>query len=104
MTGAVESPLWTDDDRALMVALDIFEESLCRGCGQPIAKAWHAEYDGWFEAEKVVCHACTAQRGEEIFHSLLSLSPKLTPEREATFPPFAFGKTTIGPSPAPSGD
>lgn len=54
---------WTDEDRALMVAYQLYLDSLCPGCGQPRAKAHHSDNDGWYRiAEAVVCHACTVAR------------------------------------------
>lgn len=53
---------WTEADRALMLAFQLYESSLCPGgCGQPKALAHHPDNDGWYGiAEKVICHACTA--------------------------------------------
>ena len=64
MTSTVEAPAFTDDDRVLLLALDIaealMEQQKCPGCGQPIDQAWHADLEGWWEVDQVVCHACTA--------------------------------------------
>lgn len=59
VTGSIESPAYTHEDRALLVALREWENSLCR-CGEPRAEAWHSGMDGEYEATPVVCHACSA--------------------------------------------
>jgi hypothetical protein len=51
---------WTEEDRALMLARDVYLATLCR-CGQPKETAWHPDNDGWFEVTQTFeCHACTA--------------------------------------------
>lgn len=57
-----ESP-WTDEDRKLMLAYKMHLNSLCPGgCGQPRRLAHHPDNEGWYDvdADRVVCHACTA--------------------------------------------
>ena len=66
VTSTVESPAWTDDDRALLLALADYEATLCPGCGEPKQHAWHSDLDGWYEPEQLVCHACTAQQGQQV--------------------------------------
>lgn len=52
---------WTEEDRALMLAREIYLSSLCPRCGQPKDQAWHPDNDGWFEVTATFeCHACTA--------------------------------------------
>jgi hypothetical protein len=54
---------WTEEDRALMLARDAYEATLCKGCGHPKDTAWHPDNDGWFEVTQTfTCHACTALR------------------------------------------
>lgn len=54
---------WTDEDRALLLAYRLWEQSLCDGCGQPRARAHHPDNDGHYEtSEAIECHACTAMR------------------------------------------
>lgn len=44
-----------------MLAWRRYKDSICGGCGQPKAHAWHPDNDGWFEVEhRITCHACTA--------------------------------------------
>ncbi|WGX98722.1 hypothetical protein [Nocardioides sp. L-11A] len=58
----VTEPVWTDLDRALLMAYQRYLGSLCPGeCGQPKALAHHPANDGWYGiADTVICHACTA--------------------------------------------
>lgn len=53
---------WTEEDRALLVAYQLYRESLCDGCGQPKHLAHHPDNDGWYDVapDPVQCHACTA--------------------------------------------
>lgn len=55
---------WTPEDRALMLAYQIYLDTLCPGiCGQPKAKAWHSDNEGWYRTPDDavnVCQACTA--------------------------------------------
>lgn len=52
---------WTEEDRALLLAYQLYRSSLCTGCGQPKHLAHHPDNDGWYETgEPIVCHACTA--------------------------------------------
>lgn len=64
VTGTILSPPYTEEDRALVLALRHYDASLCDGCGQPKHEAWHSEMDGFYEGEMYVCHACTAIRGD----------------------------------------
>lgn len=55
-----ETCKWSDDDRALARALDLFEQSLCPGgCGHHLDET--AGIDGWHEARTIVCDACAAR-------------------------------------------
>lgn len=95
VTGTVESPDWTDDDRALLLALQMYEASLCPGCHRPIDQAWHTHSDGWWETTSYVCYACTeaaAAEGdsEQVTYDVTRLT--LPPDRE--FPPFQLDVTT----------
>jgi len=58
----VQSSLWTEDDRALMLAWRQYLDGLCGGCGHPRATAWHPDNGlGAFELqERVTCWGCTA--------------------------------------------
>lgn len=54
---------WTDNDRALMLAFQLYKRSICDGCGQPRHLAQHPDNDGWYDTTPaVVCHGCTALR------------------------------------------
>lgn len=56
----VHEPLWLREDRALALALDSYERSLCGECGHPRDRAWHPDMDGWYEAKEIHCNACAA--------------------------------------------
>lgn len=94
----MESPAWTDDDRALMLALAQYESSLCPGCGVEKRLAWHAEAEGWFTAPGLVCHSCSAQQGHEVAYRSVELDPALTPERLASWAPFDMRLTVTEPT------
>lgn len=59
---------WTEHDTSLAVALTVYEQSLCSGCGQPAHESMSADADPgnrdglWhYEVDLPVrCHACTA--------------------------------------------
>jgi len=55
----ITEPAWTAEDRALMLALQMHEQSLCSGCGEPKGRAWHPDMDGWYEAATYECNACS---------------------------------------------
>lgn len=94
-TGHVAAPEWTDADRALLLGLAQYEATLCE-CGQPRELAWHEWMDGEYEAEKWVCHACTARSGHQVVFS--TVGHEVKPERLAMFPPFELGVTTTPPT------
>lgn len=84
----ITEPAWTDDDRALMLALQLYEDGLCSGCGQPKDRAWHPDMDGWYEAYTYECNACsTVQDRRVAYHSVVDERPAgdLLPEM-----PFAL--------------
>lgn len=93
MVSAIQSPAWTTEDVALLLALEEYEGSLCHGCKQPRAVAWHSEMDGWYETESFVCHACSAKReGDDKAIYKVAIDgrgPGATP-----LPPFVLGVTT----------
>jgi hypothetical protein len=56
---ATQEAAWSDTDRALAEALDLFEAGLCQGCGQPKDRAWHPDQLGWMEVrDNLVCEGC----------------------------------------------
>lgn len=56
-----EGPV-TDTDRALMLALELYERSLCPDCRYPRELAYDPDLNGWFEVDdSVVCQACLAR-------------------------------------------
>lgn len=92
MTGAIQSPPFTDEDRALLNGLGYYESGICR-CGISREVAWHSEMDGFFDVDGYVCHACTARSGgeEKVIYSVVrdTRDPAKGP-----LPPFVLGVTT----------
>lgn len=99
-TGEVHSSPYTLDDRALLMALESYESTLCR-CGVPIAIAWHSEMDGGFaEGTPTVCHFCTAAQGRQVVY----VSNLRNTRDEAThgpMPAFVPGVTITAPDTGP---
>lgn len=67
MVRTVAEPAWTANDRALMLALQLYESGLCR-CGQPRKRAWHPDMSGYYDEKFYQCHACSAQQGKPIYY------------------------------------
>lgn len=99
VTRHVAGPLYTPEDHALLAALKAYEDDQCPGCSQPIVEAWHAELEGWYEADAYVCHACTAAKGHEVAYTHLR---NTRPHSKGPLPPFSFEDTTTEPTPPPS--
>lgn len=98
-SGHLESPEWTPDDRALFLALQMYEDTLCPGgCGQPKELAWHSAMEGWFEATEWVCHACSARQGHEARFSIVEVDKDLPLAVVDAFDPFEIGVTTTEPT------
>jgi len=98
VTGSVQSPAWTDDDRAALLALELHEGRHCPGCGEPKETAWHADAEGHYEATRFVCHGCAARSGpNQAVHTVLTGVPSA--ETVATFVPFDLLTTTTEPPP-----
>lgn len=96
-TGTLQSPPYTGEDRALLMGLESWEASLCR-CGVPVQVAWHSEMDGYFEADQVVCHVCTARAGRQVGYSA---NLRSTRDPAAPMPAFVPGKTITAPDAGP---
>lgn len=60
----MESPEWTDEDRAALLGLQEYESTLCPGCGNPKQHAWHTDMTGWWKSRRFVCLPCTENAGE----------------------------------------
>ncbi len=99
-TRLIHSPAWTPEDRALLLGLEAYEDTLCPGCGIPKDRAWHSEWDGFYEATKVVCHACSASKGEgdEVAYAI---TVDTRPADAPPPPPFKIGETTSEPTDHP---
>lgn len=97
-TGSVTTAEWTEEDRAALLGLEMYEGTLCPGgCGQPRETAWHADAEGEYEAHRFVCHACTARNGRQAVFTALVAAP--TADRVAKFVPFDLVNTTTEPTP-----
>lgn len=92
----MESPAYTETDRALLMAIDTYEASLCGGCGQPLEHAWHSGTEGWWETTSYVCWACTARTGDEVAHPVT----RFTMPPDHPLDPFELGVTTYSPDAA----
>lgn len=51
---------WTDSDRLLILAWQMYQDSLCNDCGQDRERAYNPDMDGWYEVKPIECHACAA--------------------------------------------
>lgn len=54
---------WTTEDRSLMLAWQMYQRSLCKGCGHQKSKAWHPDNEGWLKVtddSRDICWGCTA--------------------------------------------
>jgi len=96
-TGSVTTAEWTEDDRAALLGLEMYEATLCPGCGEPRETAWHADAEGEYEAHPFVCHACTAKQSREAVYVALTAAPPA--EKVAKFKPFDLLTTTTDPTP-----
>lgn len=101
-TASVSTPAWTESDRAALLGLEMYESSLCTGCGEPKALAWHSHAEGEYEAEGLVCHGCTA-RNENRQQVLHRITARPTAAKTAKYPPFDINETTTEPDPPPRG-
>lgn len=96
-TGSVMTAEWTEEDRAALLGLEMYEATLCPGCSQPREIAWHADAEGEYEGHAFVCHACTAKQDKQaVYHALTVVPPA---DRVAKFMPFDLIETTTEPSP-----
>lgn len=59
----VREPEWTDQDRAEILALRVYEDSLCpNGCGQPLEESTaHYEHGPDYDVTRTTCRACAAR-------------------------------------------
>lgn len=90
----METPDFTDDDRALLLALQAWEATLCPGqCGLPKELAWHTDAEGWFEHTRFQCFACSEIRGEPVTYE--GVRSELPEDR--VLAPFELGVTTFSP-------
>lgn len=102
ITSTVEAPAFTEDDRALLLALALYEDGGCPGCGQPKEHAWHSELDGWYEATSWVCHGCTELEGRQKAYSTLTVRDGIDADWLNRLPPLDIGVNTTPPDDTPS--
>lgn len=96
-TGSVTTAEWTEEDRAALLGLEMYEGTLCPGCGQPQETCWHADAEGEYEAIKFRCHSCEAKQGRQVVYTALTVVPSA--EKVAKFMPFDLATTTTEPAP-----
>jgi hypothetical protein len=57
-------PEWTEDDLALLLGLQAYEDALCKGCGHPIDEAWDPKdlihNRDAFDSDLYWCGGCAA--------------------------------------------
>ena len=51
---------WSDRDRELAQSLDLFEGTLCGGCGHSTLETGDPDREGWYDAEPMICAGCQA--------------------------------------------
>lgn len=58
---------WSEEDRTLAVAYQIYTEETCPECGQPMMVCRDPKNSGWFETKTATCYAAQAvgQRASE---------------------------------------
>lgn len=90
-----------------MLGLQLYEATLCPGCGEPRHLAWHQESEGEYEGNHFICHACTAQSGpgdqrREVHYARLSYEKD--PDRIARMSDFTMKTVTAasGKPPPPT--
>jgi hypothetical protein len=100
ITGAVEAPEWTEQDRAALLGLQQYELTLCPGCGNPKQTAWHADAKPMWEHEGFVCTPCTLRDGKERVYSFVYLDDDPgAPVKPEDLPELQLGVNTIEPTP-----
>lgn len=57
-------PLWTDEDRDLLLALLAEEREECSGCGRPLAETTDPANRGGYEVHREACEACLVLEAE----------------------------------------
>jgi hypothetical protein len=100
VTGTVESPEWTEEDRAALLGLQAYEDTLCPGgCGQPRQIAWHADAQALCDVNQYVCTACTARDGHQrVYTQPYFADEPGAPVKLADLSPLRLGVNTIEPS------
>lgn len=65
----------------MLLGLEVYEGGLCPGCQQPKHLAWQLpglDNDYWIPSEhdEVLCHSCTADKGEEVTYSMAAIDTR----------------------------
>lgn len=61
-SGTKPGRAWSTWDRALALALTLYEDSLCPCCGVPKSTAWNDDTEGaWSVNDDLICHAGAAR-------------------------------------------
>lgn len=55
-----KQPRWTYRDRLLLLAWQMYQDSLCKECGQDRERSMHPDQSGWYEVKVRTCQACAA--------------------------------------------
>lgn len=56
--------MWTDEDRQLLIALELEEREECSGCRQPLEISTDRTTQGTWQVERVTCEACRILEAE----------------------------------------
>lgn len=57
-------PLWTDEDRNLLLALLAEEREECSGCRQPLEISTDRRTQGTWQVKRITCEACRILEAE----------------------------------------
>lgn len=53
-----KQPRWTYRDRLLLLAWQMYQDSLCKDCGQDRERSMHPDMSGHYEVRELICEAC----------------------------------------------
>lgn len=56
---------WRVEDRVMAVALTLYEDSLCSGCGHPRDRAYNPDMEGYYVTREHTCQGCAARDRHE---------------------------------------
>lgn len=90
MAGYGRDPVWTDRDRLLIIAWELYSASLCEGCGQEKHRAMNPDMSGFYEVQTYQCFACDALE-----------SYRRARSHDSSFKEFVLDTRAAGDEPAP---